>query len=219
MNQSTILALAIVFSSVLIVSGSNFCDNAPCESQINANLGKDFTISLESNPSTGFEWWTNFDPNYLSLSNSTFIGGKKLFTFNTRSTGNTEVIMLLLRPWENGTIAERKIFPINIISTGATLKQATVQNKIANLVPIKERKIIPINVNSATTAPKQAIMVGKSIGGMTTNPISNGQTTMTTGTSSNSLKNDSAMETPYQAISSHGEPGRYELSSLSQRSK
>jgi predicted secreted protein len=145
MNQSAILVLAFVFSSIMIVSGSNICNNAPCESQINANFGEEFTISLESNPSIDFEWWTKFDPNYLSLSNSTFvrgneISGKKLFTFNTRSAGNTEVIMLLLRPWENGTIAERKIFPINIISTAATtaLKQATVpgQSETPKLINI-----------------------------------------------------------------------------------
>jgi predicted secreted protein len=137
MNQSAILALAIVFSSIMIVSGTNICNNAACEPQINANLGKEFTISLESNPSTGFEWWTKFDPNYLTLLNSTFISGneisgKKLFSFNTRSAGNTEVIMLLLRPWENGTIAKRKIFPINIISTAFALKQATIPSKSVN---------------------------------------------------------------------------------------
>jgi len=132
MNQSTILALAIVFMSVLIVSGTNICDNAPCEPQINASLGEEFTVSLESDPSTGFEWWTNFDPNHLTLSNSTFIDGKKLFTFNTRSAGNTEVVMLLLIPWENGTIAKRKIFPINIISTAFALKQATIPSKSVN---------------------------------------------------------------------------------------
>jgi len=77
MNQSAVLALAIVFSSVLIGSGTNICTNAPCESQINASLGKEFTISLESNPSTGFEWWTKLDPSYLSLVNSTIISGNK----------------------------------------------------------------------------------------------------------------------------------------------
>jgi predicted secreted protein len=129
MNESAILALAFVLSSVLIVSGTNICDNAQCESPINVNLGKEFTISLESNPSTGFEWWTKFDPNYLTLSNSTLIGGKKLFNFNTRSPGNTEVIMLLLRPYENGTISERKISPINIMSATASPKQATILDK------------------------------------------------------------------------------------------
>jgi predicted secreted protein len=137
MNKSAILALAIVLLSVAIVSGTNICDNAPCEPQINTSIGTEFTLSLESNPSTGFEWWTKFDPNYLSLTNSIFVGGneksgmvgvpgKGTFTFNAKSAGNTDVIMLLLQPWENGTIAERKIFPINIMSAAPpALKQAT----------------------------------------------------------------------------------------------
>jgi predicted secreted protein len=166
MNQSLILALAIVFLSIMIVSGTNSCDNAPCEPQINASVGKEFAITLESNPSTGFEWWTKFDPKYLSLLNSTSISGNEksgmvgvsgweMLSFNPRRAGNTEVIMLLLRPWENGTIAERKIFPINIISTAATLKRATVSRKIVNLAHNTERKIIPINVDSAASALKQ----------------------------------------------------------------
>src|SRR5512139_3050668 len=98
MNQSTILALAIVLSSVVVVSGTDICDNAPCESQINTSVGKEFTISLESNPSTGFEWWTKFDPNYLSLMKSAFVGGneksgmvgvpgKETFTFDAKIAG------------------------------------------------------------------------------------------------------------------------------------
>jgi len=71
--------------------------------------------------------------------NSTFISsneksrtvsvqGKKVLYFLATSAGNTEVIMLLLRPWENGTVAERKIFPINIMSAAAS-KQATIPDK------------------------------------------------------------------------------------------
>jgi hypothetical protein len=63
MNQSTILAMAIAFLSIVVVSGTDICDNAPCEPQTNVSLGMDFTIAVESDPSTGFEWWTNFDPN------------------------------------------------------------------------------------------------------------------------------------------------------------
>ena len=77
MNQSAILALAIAFSSV-VVSGINICDNTPCEPQINASLGKESTIFLESNSLTGFEWWTKFDPNYLNLINSTFVNGNEM---------------------------------------------------------------------------------------------------------------------------------------------
>jgi inhibitor of cysteine peptidase len=183
-----------------VVSGANFCDNAPCEPPINASLGKEFTISLESNPSTGFEWWTKFDPNYLSLMSSTFVSGneksgmvgvpgKETFTFNAKIAGNTDVNMLLLQPWENGTIAERKIFPINIISI-------------------------------APTTPKQAIALGKganpyeSLGGMTTQPTHGTTIQPTHGTSSSSFTSESAMETPSQ-VASQFEPARSDLSSLS----
>ncbi|MDD1757608.1 MAG: protease inhibitor I42 family protein [Methanotrichaceae archaeon] len=212
MNRSAILALAIVFSSVLIVSGTNICNNAPCEPQINASLGKEFDISLESNPSTGFEWWTKFDPDYLSLLNSTFVSGNEIsglvgvpgndvFTFNARSAGNTEVIMLLLKPWENGTITERKIFPINIMSAAAAPKQAIVLSKGVSPEPI--------------TISKNTF---QSSGGTATNTISNGQTTTTShGTSSNYFTNESVMETPSQVVSQSA-PTRSDLSSLSKPS-
>ncbi len=181
MNRYAILALTIAFSSVLTVSGTTICDNAPCEPVINTNLGKEFPIALESNPSTGFEWWTKFDPNYLSLSNTTFVSGnvksgivgvpgKEIFSFNAKNAGDTDVIMLLLNPWENGTIAERKIFPVNIVAT--------------------------------TVAPKQAIILGKSLGSMTTSNTSNDQVPMIShGTSATYFKNESIMETPSQAVS------------------
>jgi predicted secreted protein len=198
MNQSAILALAIVFSSIMIVSGTNICDNAPCEPKINASLGKEFTLSLESNPSTGFEWWTKFDPNYLSLLNSTFVTGneksgllgvqgKETFFFNAMSAGNTEVIMLLLRPLENGTIAERKIFPINILSAAAAPKQATVPGKSVNPEPINISK----NAFQQLPAPSMSV-----------NPepinISNNA----------AFQEPSSMETPSQILSQNMEAQR-----------
>jgi predicted secreted protein len=126
MNRYVILALAAVLSTIASVSANGICDNAQCEKLINVSLDNEFNISLDSNPgSTGFEWWTKFDTSYLSLANSTFVRGnapsgmvgqpgKMIFTFNAIKPGNTEVIMLLLRPWVNGTIVEIKIFPVSI---------------------------------------------------------------------------------------------------------
>jgi predicted secreted protein len=116
--------LAVVFTTMALVS-ANVCDNAPCEKPINVSIGKDFTISLKSTAGTGFSWWAQFDAQYLSLKNSTIIprrastgivglpGGEN-FTFNTKKAGTTEVTMLLLQPWVNGTIGDDKIFPVNI---------------------------------------------------------------------------------------------------------
>jgi predicted secreted protein len=139
MNRCVTSVFALAFSLIALVSANSICDNAPCEKQINVSAGKDFTISLEANPgSTGFDWWTNFDTHYLSLVNSTFnpenaasgmIGssGTENLAFNAKRTGNTEVRMLLLRPWVNGTIIESKLFQINIVQLSANKPTYDIQ--------------------------------------------------------------------------------------------
>lgn len=119
-------AVAAVLLALATTSAGSICDNAPCEEGINVLAGENFTIELPSNSgSTGFEWWTQFDTEYLSLAASSeqsgnakpgMVGvpGKKLFVFSAKKQGSTDVIMLLLQPWKNSTVEERKIFPVNI---------------------------------------------------------------------------------------------------------
>ncbi|MCK9440100.1 MAG: protease inhibitor I42 family protein [Methanothrix sp.] len=119
-------AVAAVLLALATTSAGSICDNAPCEEGINVLAGENFTIELPSNAvSTGFEWWTQFDTEYLSLAASSeqsgnakpgMVGvpGKKLFVFSAKKQGSTDVIMLLLQPWKNSTVEERKIFPVNI---------------------------------------------------------------------------------------------------------
>jgi predicted secreted protein len=125
MKRVASIILAAAFLSV-VAAYASICDNAPCEKAINATVGENFTIPLQFHAGTGFEWWTQFDPAFLALkessenakdSGSRMVGlpKEKAFTFNAKMSGKTDVIMLLLQPWENGTIAERKIFPVNII--------------------------------------------------------------------------------------------------------
>jgi inhibitor of cysteine peptidase len=125
MNKYAILSLALIFSLTGLVFANSICDTAPCEKMIGASVGKDFTISLQSNPSTGFEWWVQFDPQYLSLENASYVSGQASpgmvgvpgmmsFIFAPKISGETHVVMLHLQPWENGTIGDRKIYPITI---------------------------------------------------------------------------------------------------------
>jgi predicted secreted protein len=126
MNKSVTLVLFVVVSMTVLVSANSIYGNVPHENQINASVGKDFKITLEANPgSTGFTWWTNFDTQYVSLVNSTFVHGNagsgmvgvpgmEIFTFNAKRAGKTEVNMLLFRPWINGTVVDNKLFQINI---------------------------------------------------------------------------------------------------------
>ncbi len=125
MKRIASIILAAAFLSIVAASAS-ICDNAPCEKVINTVVGEDFVIALESNSgSTGYEWWTQFDPAYLTLVNSSdkvkeessgMVGvpGEKSFAFNAKKAGSTEIILLQLQPWENGSIGTRKIFPVII---------------------------------------------------------------------------------------------------------
>ncbi len=121
-----LFAVAAVLLATVAISAGSICDNAPCEDAVNVTAGDNFTIDLDSNSgSTGYSWWTQFDPDYLSLVASyeqsgnakpgwVGVPGKKIFVFSAKKPGSTDVIMLLVRPWKNGTVAESKIFPVYI---------------------------------------------------------------------------------------------------------
>ena len=125
MKKVAHIILAVAFLSIAAAS-ANICDNAPCEKTINATVGENFAITLPFYSGTGFEWWANFDPAYLNLVNSSdegkdsgsgMVGAprEKVLTFSAKMAGNTDVTMLQLQPWENSTIGERRIFPVNIV--------------------------------------------------------------------------------------------------------
>ena len=124
MKKVAHIILAVAFLSIAAAS-ANICDNAPCEKTINATVGENFAITLPFYSGTGFEWWANFDPAYLSLVNSSdkvkdsgseMVGlpRERVLTFSAKMAGNTDVTVLQLQPWENGTIGKRQIFPVNI---------------------------------------------------------------------------------------------------------
>ena len=119
------LALALAVSMIALAFGSSVCDNAPCEPVRNANVGDEFNITIPSNPSTGFGWWSDFDPQFLTLARTgsyqanaspemTGLTETRVFTYRAVFPGETEVYLLLLQPWENGDIAQRLIYPVKI---------------------------------------------------------------------------------------------------------
>lgn len=120
MKWPLVLSLLLVLG---LTCASSICDNADCEDPIEVNVGEEFTISLESNPSTGFAWWTDFEPANLTLTANAFIPGEvemlgapgvQNFTFVAEEAGETYVFMLYLRPWVNGSIVDEKIYSIEI---------------------------------------------------------------------------------------------------------
>jgi len=90
--------------------------------EISARKGEIMTVALESNPTTGFSWTTEFDSNFLSLvkkefirfSNSVGAGGTEKFEFRALKNGATVLRMIYKREFENTNIKE-KTYRINIV--------------------------------------------------------------------------------------------------------
>lgn len=92
------------------------------EENITIKRGQEFTIILESNPTSGFKWLPKFDGSILNLVSHDFqpsttkrIGssGKDIFTFLAISFGSDKLKMLYKRSWEEQFVAE-KVFVINV---------------------------------------------------------------------------------------------------------
>jgi len=93
---------------------------------IRAELGQIFSISLESNPTTGYTWTVDFDQMFLSggtESKSTInptrpaligAGGQQIFSFTPIKEGQTIISAVYKRPWEE-TAAEERMFLIIIL--------------------------------------------------------------------------------------------------------
>jgi inhibitor of cysteine peptidase len=82
-----------------------------------AEVGRDFTISMEENPTTGYTWKANHDENLLTLKESRYVrttyliggGGIKEIVFIPLAAGRTAVTLELRRDWEDEPVRTRQI--------------------------------------------------------------------------------------------------------------
>jgi len=85
---------------------------------IKVKLNHSFIISLESNPSTGFEWFAKYDskkinlkkPKEFVLDSGQLVGGSgcELFEFEAIGASETEIEMIYKRNWEKNPIKIEK---------------------------------------------------------------------------------------------------------------
>lgn len=88
---------------------------------IEVQRGEKFQIALESNPTTGYEWEFETDPNLISLINQTFkpesdligAGGTETFKFSALNEGEAKIVFSYKRSWEKEVI-EKKVFQVKI---------------------------------------------------------------------------------------------------------
>lgn len=78
----------------------------------NLEVGEEFAISLEENPTTGYRWETSFDSSFLELTGKKYQrkgraiggGGTIEFKFLSLKMGKTVLQLRLLRSWEGEPI-------------------------------------------------------------------------------------------------------------------
>jgi len=84
------------------------------DNQIAVQVGDDFVIELEANPTTGYEWQLEFDSGTLTLLNQVFkkkgggIGaaGVQHFRFQASTPGQTRIRAIYKRSWEASSLEE-----------------------------------------------------------------------------------------------------------------
>ena len=111
MKGIKIVAVFIIgLLSLTVVSGT-FAANPSNQSTVNINVkvNQVFTVKLESNPSTGYQWSPVFNLKFLKLLSSTYqpssgelcgTPGTQTFRFKAIKPGETVLVMKYARPWE-----------------------------------------------------------------------------------------------------------------------
>ena len=135
MKFKLILACALMATLVVVSACSSALEAmAPNEVQVdNSYTGKEveiaqdgiLTITLESNPTTGFAWEVKdiankdvveFTSNEFQASETGLIGGggAEVWTFKALAQGKTAITMEYSRPWEGGEKAV-EVFKLTVI--------------------------------------------------------------------------------------------------------
>jgi len=90
---------------------------------ITAVQGQNFTITLRSNPSTGYHWEPQFDSTALSLTDSVFVSdpnphnlvgvpGSQVFTFQGLAKGTTTITFNNISPAQS--VTEQAIYVVTV---------------------------------------------------------------------------------------------------------
>lgn len=121
-NNNTSTATTQTSKSAPMTKTANSTNVTPGES-ITATQGRNFTITLRTNPSTGYSWQPQFDRTALSLVDSVFISdpnphnlvgvpGSQNFTFQGLAKGTTTITFNNVSP--SGIVTEQATYNVTV---------------------------------------------------------------------------------------------------------
>jgi inhibitor of cysteine peptidase len=126
--KKTALMLVLLLALAVLVAG---CGKAEAvygadDTSISVRSGESFTIRLEANPTTGYEWSATIgDEAVLSLEKSDYAadetasgmtgsGGVQSFTFKALKSGDTTVELVYQRSWEPSEDDTRVTYAVKV---------------------------------------------------------------------------------------------------------
>jgi inhibitor of cysteine peptidase len=123
MNRTIILGLTVLFLFNFLMAGSFAATDTDQVHIKNVEVDKEFNISLQSNPSTGYSWEADYDSEYLELVKHQFIAasegpiagnpGTEIFTFKALQAGQTMITFNYQFLNDEPVQTERYIIQIN----------------------------------------------------------------------------------------------------------
>ena len=131
-NQNRTYNLSSALHDIIYKAGEGYIVDGKrlvADDLIRAELGQTFSISLESNPTTGYTWTVDFDQRFLiggTELKSTInpmrpaligAGGRQIFSFTPIKEGQTIISAVYRRPWEETAAEERMLLIIILPSS------------------------------------------------------------------------------------------------------
>jgi predicted secreted protein len=168
MRRSRLAAIAIVAmlaTLVLTVSGctvgSTSSEYSDPSTPIKVEKGSDFTIVLDSNPTTGYQWQfaSAIDENVISLSKTEYVksepatigsGGQEKWTFTAEGIGETSINLTYVRPWETQS-GQEQTTEGSQSEEGSNSEQQAAQQEPTNVT----FDVIVVKKGGITGTPKQ----------------------------------------------------------------
>jgi len=140
--------MAIIFMAGCTCIPKNQCpssESSEAPTMITAKVGEEFDITLDSNPTTGYQWklFDNSSEGIVKLLGSEYNptepqriggGGKEIWKFKAAAAGKTTITMEYVSPWEKDKPPAKKV-SYEVIITNSANTQNITETKVIHYVP------------------------------------------------------------------------------------
>lgn len=125
--MSALLNTAAAMAMLMTMASLGACTPEPNSDPSAMSIGEEFTISLEANATTGYDWVVvspedesvitlvaeEYDVSGLSFGDGA--GGEQSFTFQATGIGETQVVLHYMQPWDPSTRADEYVQDISVV--------------------------------------------------------------------------------------------------------